>query len=87
MAKPKFLKGTAEPPPRSKLCCSVEIGGLPVLLYQNGVDRFTVIYWKQIKTDLGYGAAAAEFGKCVMHAATLDGKLDNRERGVRVRMP
>ena len=64
---------------RRPACFGVDIGGLPIELTQQGRDRFTVIYWKQIKNNLTYAEAAAELGACIMHAAACEGKLDNGE--------
>jgi roadblock/LC7 domain-containing protein len=47
----------------------------PIQLIQNGANSFTVIYGKQIKRGLNYGQAATEYGACVMHALTCDGKI------------
>lgn len=63
--------------PRHKLC--VQIGA--VTLQQRGKDNFAVRYGKQVKTELNYSRAAAEFGACLMHQLACDGKLDNRTRG------
>jgi hypothetical protein len=54
-----------------------------VRLIQTGKDRFTVVYGKQVKADLNYAQAAAEYGRSVMHALACEGMLDNRERGER----
>lgn len=50
-----------------------------VILQQDGIDNFTVTYGKQVRRGLNYARAGAEFGLCVMHAASCDGHLDNRE--------
>ncbi len=55
-----------------------------VELIQNGVDRFTVRYFRQVKSGLNYSQAALELGSCLMHALACDGKLDNREKGERL---
>ena len=68
---------------KSKECFSVDVDGLPIALTQQGIDRFTVTYWKQIKAGLTYGQAATELGACIMHAVACGGKLDNREKGER----
>ena len=52
-------------------------------LYQLGVDRFEVVYGKQIHTDLTYGQGCDKLGQAIFHALACDGKLDNRERGER----
>lgn len=57
----------------------VEIGGLPIKIEQSARGRFTVTYWKQVRRDLSYGAAAREFGECVFHALACEGKLDNEK--------
>lgn len=49
-----------------------------VILQQDGIDRFTVTYGKQVRRGLSYARAGNEFGLCVMHAAACDGHLDNR---------
>jgi hypothetical protein len=64
-----------------KTCHKVEIGGLPIKLEQTGIDRFTVTYWKQVKSGLNYAQAAAEYGECIMHALACNGDLDNRDKG------
>ena len=48
-----------------------------VKLQQTGKDRFTVVYFKQIKKGLNYHDAALELGACLMHQAACDGLLDN----------
>lgn len=52
-----------------------------VALSQQGRNKFTVTYGKQVKRNLCYSAAAQEYGACIMHALACAGKLDNRERG------
>ena len=37
--------------------------------------RFTVLYGKQQFGNLSYAQAAQEFGLCVMHALTCEGKV------------
>lgn len=49
-----------------------------VILQQDGIDNFTVIYGKQVSRGLSYASAGAEFGLCVMHAAACNSNLDNR---------
>lgn len=66
-----------------KLCHETKGLAFPVKLYQTGVDRFTVVYGKQVRTGLDYGHAASEYGLSIMHALACDGKLDNRARGER----
>ena len=53
----------------------------PVTLIQRGVDRFTVIYGKQIDRGLTYTGAAAKLGQAIMHALACEGRLDNRIPG------
>ena len=50
-----------------------------IRLTQEGVDRFTVHYGKQVTGNLTYSDAARELGACIMHAAAGQGMLDNRE--------
>jgi hypothetical protein len=66
---------------RRTICHEVKELGWPIRLIQNGVDRFTVEYGKQIDAGLTYGEAAAKYGQAIMHALACEGKLDNRERG------
>ena len=55
--------------------------GYMITLTQTGIDRFTVQYGKQVKSNLTYAQAAAELGACIMHSRACDGVLDNREPG------
>lgn len=48
-----------------------------VHLIQTGTNRFTVIYFLQVKTGLDYSAAAMELGCCIMHQAACNCLLDN----------
>lgn len=59
----------------------------PIILSQQGIDRFTVIYGKQVTKGLTYSQAAREYGICIMHVAACAGTLDNRERGERREKP
>jgi len=43
-------------------------------------DRFTVIYFLQVKKDLTYSDACTELGICIMHALACDSKIDNRTK-------
>jgi predicted SAM-dependent methyltransferase len=40
------------------------------------LNRFGVIYHKHVKLHLTYAEAAKEFGECLMHNLTCDGKLE-----------
>lgn len=60
-------------------CFEIEIAGMPIVLDQFGRDRFTVTYWRQVKSDLSYAGAAKELGSCILHALACDSKLDNRQ--------
>ena len=51
----------------------------PIKLSQQGADKFTVTYGKQVKKDLNYDLAALELGACIMHALACDGLLDQSE--------
>jgi hypothetical protein len=66
---------------KNKTCFEIECAGFEIRLTQQGVDRFTVTYGKQVRDGLCYEEAASELGSCLMHAAACEGKLDNRERG------
>lgn len=64
----------------SKLCHAVNIENqFGVELSQQAPNRFTVTYGKQVRSGLSYGQAAAEYGKCIMHALACADLLDNRE--------
>lgn len=65
---------------KKTICFEVVISGMPITLFQCGKDKFTVQYWKQIKTNLTYARAASELGANIMHALACEGKLDNREK-------
>ena len=69
--------------PKTTRCYTFENGAFPIHLDQQGRDRFTVIYGKQVKNDLTYGEAASELGTCIMHALACEGMLDNRLKGER----
>lgn len=58
-------------------------GSQMIELRQQGRNRFSVRYGLALYGHLDYGEAAAELGRCIMHAAACDGKLDNREPGER----
>ena len=60
-----------------------EIPERNIALIQDGVDRFTVRYFKQVKNGLTYNKAALELGAAIMHSLACDGLLDNREKGER----
>lgn len=52
-----------------------------VALSQQGRNRFTVRYFKQVKARLTYEQACVELGACILHALACDSKIDNREPG------
>jgi len=64
-----------------KTCWKMDELAFSVSLMQRGQDCFTVIYGRQVRSDLNYGEAAKELGQAIMHALACDGKLDNRELG------
>ena len=64
---------------KNRTCYTADLA-FPIRLTQQGVDRFTVHYGKQIKTHLSYAVAAQELGAAIMHALACEGKLDNREK-------
>lgn len=65
---------------KRKAAC-YELPEARITLRQNGVDNFTVTYWKQVKAGLTYDDAALELGACIMHYMACAGRLDNREPG------
>jgi hypothetical protein len=66
-----------------KLCFETKIGGFPITLHQNGIDKFTVRYGLQVKENLTYAKAATELGCAIMHGLACESKLDNREKRTR----
>lgn len=56
---------------------------LGVRLIQTGIDRFTVVYGKEVKAGRTYAQACSDLGRALMHSLACDGMLDNRERGER----
>lgn len=62
-------------------CYETEIAGMPIKLTQQGINNFTVTYWKHVKSDLSYAEAIEELGSCIMHALACEGKVDNRMPG------
>ena len=67
----------------SKACWSTEIAGFAIKLSQQGCDRFTVTYGKQIESKRSYAQAAASLGEAIMHALVCEDRLDNRQKGER----
>ncbi len=65
-----------------RVCFELETLAFPIRLEQLGVDRFQVVYGKQIDSELPYGRAAAKLGEAIMHALACDDKLDNRPRQI-----
>lgn len=64
-----------------KICIEIKDLAYPISLEQQGHQRFTVTYGKQVRTHLNYSQAAAELGSCIMHALACEARLDNRGRG------
>ena len=60
-----------------KLCDSRNDLAFPITLIQTGKNQFSVIYGEQEKHKLSYSDAAHEYGSCILHALTCDGKIDN----------
>jgi len=54
-----------------------EIQGSMIELKQQGKNRFSVRYGKQIDILLTYDAAALALGAAIMHLAACNGVLDN----------
>jgi hypothetical protein len=63
-----------------RTCFEIEVE-FPIKLMQTGVDKFTVIYGKQVSENLNYAGAASELGASIMHGLSCQGKLDNRLEG------
>lgn len=59
----------------SKAIHTEEIAGFKIEIFQTSRSKFTVIYGKQVKTNLTYDEAASEFGQCVLHALACEGKI------------
>jgi hypothetical protein len=58
---------------------TIIIPAWPIELRQNGVNRFTVTYGRQVESGLTYSQAATKYGEAIMHALACEGRLDNRE--------
>ena len=67
--------------PRARTCWTDNDIDSKIELVQHGKDNFTVIYGKQVDSDLCYRDAAFELGRSIMHALACAGRLDNREKG------
>lgn len=59
-----------------KLCFETHIAGFRIALEQNTSYRFTVTYGEQVDRNLSYPDAAMNLGASIMHAVTLEGKLE-----------
>lgn len=60
-----------------KVVHTVEIpDSYSVVLKQNNVGRFMVVYGGTVYSDLNYQQAAQEFGECVFHALACAGKIE-----------
>ncbi len=66
---------------KSTVCFTVENGAYPIVLSQQGRDKFTVQYGKQIDKQLTYGQACTALGQAIMHKLSCDGDVDNRMPG------
>jgi hypothetical protein len=53
----------------------------PTTLTQQGKDKFTVTYGKQVDRGLTYPEACYKLGQAQMHWLACQGKLDNRQKG------
>lgn len=66
-----------------KVVFEAKIAGFPILLMQEkpervegyNRDRYRVVYFKQVDTDLDYPTAARKLGEALMHACACDGRL------------
>lgn len=65
----------------SRICFEMDCDFGKIQLRQHGKDHFSVVYGKQVDTQLDYGEAAAKLGQAIMHQQACRGKLDNRMRG------
>lgn len=66
---------------KSTVCFTVENGAYPIVLSQQGRDRFTVQYGKQIDKQLTYEQACTALGQAIMHKLSCDEVVDNRMPG------
>ena len=48
-----------------------------IVMFQSGINRFSVVYGLQVKCGLDYYNAGLEFGLCVMHYQACEGVLVN----------
>lgn len=61
-----------------KLVHEFKDGDVPVVLQQRGIDKFRVVYGREVCDNLNYAKACFEYGRCVFHSLACAGKLDNR---------
>lgn len=64
---------------RRGLCFETLPGFWAVRLFQQGINRFTVQYGKQVDYNLTYTQACSKLGAAIMHDRACAGELDNRE--------
>lgn len=62
--------------PRNTLCFETNLAGFPILLTQQGTNKFTVQYGEQTDSNLSYSRACSELGASIMHALACEGKLN-----------
>lgn len=49
----------------------------PIMVWQTGKDKFQVNYGLQEKKSLTYGQACEQLGRCLFHALSCKGVIDN----------
>ncbi|MCB0711318.1 MAG: hypothetical protein KDD67_03205 [Ignavibacteriae bacterium] len=64
---------------KTKEVYRVKDGAFPLIIEQTGKDCFTVTYGRQVRQSLSYGDAAREFGYCLFHLMTCEGRLDDSD--------
>lgn len=50
-----------------------------VTLEQHSNGKFRVIYGKEVRDNLSYGAAARELGECLLHSMSCASLLDSTD--------
>lgn len=68
-------QGKHQPVPKVKGSICDDREDLSVTLVQQSLNRFAVIYGLQVKKNMPYAEAAAEYGQCIFHALACAGTL------------
>lgn len=60
-----------------QICTHQKVAGFDLKLEQYADGRFKVTYGAQAWRGLTYGAAARQYGECLMHGLACEGNLNN----------